>query len=122
MDKCIMDPERDCVGKAKAEMLEKQVHEYMQRSRETHAELYARVTALERNDAARDAQYSAIMDKLDEMSGRMNEMSGRMNGLTESVTALEVKPAKRWDAVVDKVLLVVIGAVVAFMLAKLGIQ
>ena len=115
MDKCIMDPERDCIGKAKAEMLEKQVHEYMQRSRETHAELYARVTALERNDAARDAQYSAIMDKL-------NELFGRIDGLTESVTELQVKPARRWDTVVDKVLLAVVGAVVVFILAKLGIQ
>ena len=39
-EKCIVDPSRDCLGLAKAEMLEKQIAEYRQQSRETHSELY----------------------------------------------------------------------------------
>lgn len=31
------------------------------------------------------------------------------------------KPAKRWDSIIDKVLLTVIGAIVLYMLAKLGL-
>ena len=38
-EKCIVDPSRDCLGLAKAEMLEKQIAEYRQQSRETHSEL-----------------------------------------------------------------------------------
>ena len=114
MEKCIIDPERDCIGKAKADMLEKQLNEHIQRSRETHSHLYARITALERNDSARDAQYASIMDKLTEMSSRLSEA-------LDTISEIEQKPAKRWDSVVDKILLAVIGAVVAYMLAKLGL-
>ena len=36
-EKCIVDPSRDCLGLAKAEMLENQIAEYRQQSRETHS-------------------------------------------------------------------------------------
>ena len=66
-EKCVADPSRDCLGLAKAEMLEKQIAEYRQQSRETHSELYTRITALEKSDAKRDEQYSKILDKLNDM-------------------------------------------------------
>ena len=54
-EKCLIDPARDCLGLAKAEMLEKQIAEYRQQSRETHSELYSRITALEKSDAKRES-------------------------------------------------------------------
>ncbi len=72
-EKCIADPSRDCLGLAKAEMLEKQIAEYRQQSRETHSELYTRITALEKSDAKRDEQYSKILDKLNDMQADINK-------------------------------------------------
>lgn len=41
--------------------------------------------------------------------------------LDNKVEVLEKKPGKRWDSVVDKILMLLIGAVMAFLLAKLGL-
>lgn len=43
---------------------------------------------------------------------------GRLEG---KVDVLESKPAKRWDSLVDKLLWGVAGAVLAFLLAKIGL-
>jgi hypothetical protein len=45
----------------------------------------------------------------------------RLKSQGERIGALEGKPGKKWDAVVDKALMLVVGAVVAFMLTKLGL-
>lgn len=41
--------------------------------------------------------------------------------LEGKVDVLETKPAKRWDGLVDKLIWGVVGAVLAFMLAQIGI-
>lgn len=38
----------------------------------------------------------------------------------EDVEVLKTKPAKRWDAVVDKIIMLVVGGIVAYALAKIG--
>ena len=39
----------------------------------------------------------------------------------DKIDDLERKPAKRWESVVEKVLLTAVGAVVAYLLAKAGL-
>ena len=39
MANCILDPQRDCLGLARAEMLEKQVEEYREKSSKDHREM-----------------------------------------------------------------------------------
>jgi hypothetical protein len=41
--------------------------------------------------------------------------------LDGKVDALEMKPAKRWDGLVDKLVWGIVGSVLAFMLAQIGI-
>lgn len=41
--------------------------------------------------------------------------------LQKDVEELKMKPAKRWDSVVDKVLMLLIGGIVGFFLMKLGL-
>lgn len=38
------------------------------------------------------------------------------------ITAIEQKPAKRWDGVVDKLILLIVAAVAGFLLAKFGLS
>ena len=54
-EKCILDPQRDCLGLAKANMLEKQMSEWREASRSTHKELFDRMRELEKAEAAREA-------------------------------------------------------------------
>lgn len=46
-EKCILDPQRDCIGLAKAQMLEKQLERFQEQSRNTHEKMYDRLRDLE---------------------------------------------------------------------------
>ena len=55
------------------------------------------------------------------MAEKQNHMADTVDKLDGKVEALESKPGKRWDGVVEKALLVVVGAIVAWLLGQLGI-
>ena len=40
--------------------------------------------------------------------------------LDEKVEVLEHKPAKRWESVIDKVIMTIVGTVIGYILFKLG--
>lgn len=106
MANCILDPQRDCLGLARAEMLEKQVEEYREKSSKDHREMYDRIRQLEIANARTDTQYGQIMETL--------------GALKSDIAELKTKPARRWDAVVDKILLGVIGAIVVYIMSQVG--
>lgn len=80
----------------------------------THREMFRRLGELETATAVQDTKLDTIDDKLDDIQ------TGQKTLLTK-VEALEAKPGKRWDGLVDKVLWAVAGAVVAFLLARVGL-
>ena len=106
-EKCILDPQRDCLGLQKANMLEKQMSEWREASRSTHKELFDRIRELEKAEAARNEQYDNIMEKLDRLIAWQE--------------AEQSKPKKRWEAIVDKSVWAVLAAVIAFILARIGL-
>lgn len=55
------------------------------------------------------------------MAEQMKTMNTNVSTLTNKVEEIESKPAKKWEAVVEKVLLVIVGAVVAFALTQIGL-
>ena len=55
-EKCIIDPQRDCLGLQKADMLEKQITELRESARGTHKEMFDRIRELEKVEAARNEQ------------------------------------------------------------------
>lgn len=52
---------------------------------------------------------------------RQDDMDGDIKEIKSDVKSLTSKPAKRWDSVVEKVMLTAAGAVVAYILARLGL-
>lgn len=116
-EKCIINPERDCIGKAEAALLEKRIDdlEEGQRKESEFRELYYK-ERLERakRDAEMDAKISGIYEKMDTMNGDIKEV-------LETQKACAMKPVKRWDAIVDKAIWAVLAAVIAFILAKVGL-
>lgn len=87
--------------------LEQQVKDLQKQNGEDHKELRDRLTQLEKEEAVQLVQYKTILDKLD--------------GLTEKVEALEAKPGKRWESVVEKAVWAVCAAVIAFLLGRVGL-
>ncbi len=106
-EKCIIDPARDCLGLAKAEMLEKQVDEYRRQARETHSQLFDRIRELERAESARGEQYKQIMEKLDQ--------------LLEWQETQQKKPQAFVDDIKGKVVWAVLAAIIAFILGRIGL-
>ena len=109
-DNCILDPERDCIGKAEAAKLEgriKALEEWKEDSKKFHTDFYS----WQNKQAERDG-------KLDEQLRTMDENIKKVLA-TQEVCSL--KPGKRWDAIVDKAIWAVLAAVIAFVLAKIGL-
>ena len=55
------------------------------------------------------------------MAEQMKTMNTSVDKLTTKVDELEEKPAKRWDAVVDKIVWAVLAALIAFLLGRIGL-
>lgn len=55
------------------------------------------------------------------MAEQIKTMTASVNTLTGKVDKLEEKPAKRWDAIVEKIILVVVAALVGAALAHFGL-
>ena len=106
-EKCIIDPSRDCLGLAKASMLEKQVDEYRRQARETHSQLFDRIRDLERAEAARNEQYKQIMEKLDQ--------------LLEWQETQQSKPQAFVDDLKGEIIWAILAAVIAFILGRVGL-
>ena len=87
--------------------LEQQVKDLQKQNGADHREIRDRLQQLEKEEAVQMVQYKTILDKLDELSGK--------------VDALEAKPGKRWESIVEKALWAVCAAVIAFLLGRLGL-
>lgn len=109
-DKCIINPERDCIGKAAAAKLEgriKSLEEWQRDSKDFHHEFYD----WQRQQIARDA-------RLDE---QLNSMNVNINKLVSWQESQQSAPKKRIDAIVDKAVWAVLAAFIAFILARVGL-
>lgn len=55
------------------------------------------------------------------MSNEQGQLKRAVDGLCMDVEEIKSKPAKRWEGVVEKILFAIVGAMVTFILAKIGI-
>lgn len=109
-DKCIINPERDCIGKAAAVKLEARI-ESLERWQGESQKFHNAFYDWQRDQIARDA-------KLDE---QLSNMEKSLNKLVARQESEDQKPRKRWDDLADKVIWAVLAAVIAFVLAKIGL-
>lgn len=107
-EKCILDPERDCLGLMKARELEKDVNELRKQNSSSHERIFDRLSELEKQEGIQVVQYEHILEKLDQ--------------LTMDVKELKAKPGKRWEGIVEKVIGLVVAAVVGYFMAMLGMK
>jgi hypothetical protein len=76
------------------------------------------------------------IDKLEESTYVLNQLAKNMGIMAEKqkqmvdsvekldgkVTALEQKPAKRWDSLISKIILTLTAAFLAYLLSKIGLE
>lgn len=56
------------------------------------------------------------------MAEKQERTAKTVERLDKKLSAIEQEPAKRWKAVVEKIIMTVVAALVGFALAKLGIS
>lgn len=55
------------------------------------------------------------------LADREERVEGDVKEIKSDVKALNEKPAKKWDSLVDKIILTIAAAVIGFLLSKLGL-
>lgn len=167
-EKCILDPERDCLGLRRAEelagdlkALDTKLNGFQQNITDTNSRFGARIGKLEAREEVREEQYKHVREKLDNITRDMSDFQKenkdsvselrkehkesmeelrkgnkdildavtplkhkveQLEQLSDDVEELKEKPAKRWDGIIEKIIGIVVAAVVGFILAKVGLQ
>lgn len=106
--RCIIDPRFECFGIKEARRVEEKLNAYILQENESHHRIFKQIDGVIADMKVRDEQYKHIIEKLDH--------------LTDSVNSLESKPARRWDSVVDKIIMLVVAGVIGFILMRLGLN
>lgn len=84
-----------------------------------------RIEGLERDQLALNqlATSVAVMAQEQQTIRRDVAKSGEdIKAVRKSIEELQAAPGKRWEKVVEKIILVAVGAVVAWLLARMGIK
>ena len=109
--KCIIHPERDCIGLAEAVILRKRIEdleEWREKSSKFHNDFYD----WQRGQIDRDA-------RVDE---KITTIGANVNKIIKWQEDQQMQPAKRWESIVDKIIMLIIGAVFALVVSKLGLS
>lgn len=75
-----------------------------------------RIDKLEQNYEA----LNKLTTSVEVMATKLDTMNANLKEVSEKVDEQAAKPGKRWEAIVEKVLLVVVSAIVVYALAKIG--
>lgn len=75
---------------------------------------------LEKLEASTEA-ISRLATSMEVMASKQEQVAETVEKLDGKVTAMEEKPARRVDSLVDKIIWAVCAAVIAFVLAQLGL-
>jgi t-SNARE complex subunit (syntaxin) len=83
-----------------------------------------RIDKLEQQTEAIQSLATSV-EKMVQEQGHQTEAIERIEKNVEKldgkVEVLEHRPAKRWDSVVDKIIMTIVGAVVGYILVKIGL-
>ena len=94
----------------------------------THEQRLTAVEERAKSNSHRLEDVERRQDKLDELVSAVNVLAVReqnvendVKEIKSDVKTLTSKPGQRWDSIVEKVIMLLVGAVVAFALSKIGL-
>ncbi len=110
VENCELEPNRECHNSTRIALLENRV-ELLEEGQD-------------REEAFRKTYYAdreARIDRDARLDEKMNAMDRKLDGVKSWVDEQQDKPSKRWDAIVEKVVSLIVAALVGFVLAKIGL-
>lgn len=75
-----------------------------------------RIEKLEKSTEA----INKLATSMEVMATKQNEVAENVGKLTDKVTEIEHRPAKRWDSIINAILTTITGAILLYILARLG--
>ena len=94
-------------------------------------ELERRLCAVEDRSKSNSHRLKAVEDKQDAMTALVQsvaamaqkqvDMDADLKEIKADVKSINLRPAKRWESIVDKALLAAVGALVAYIAVRLGL-
>lgn len=107
------------------------LQEYRLENEKRWADFSVRMKSIEDNNEViyqRLNKQAALVEDIQQLSSSVAVLANNMKSLLEEqqlqnkrLEELEKKPAKRWDAVIDKIIMTVLGALIAFVLLQAGL-
>ena len=70
----------------------------------------------------RQSEIGELVTSMATMAQKQETMERDVGEIKTKVDAIAAKPGKRWDAIVDKILLGIVAALVAYALSQLGVS
>lgn len=128
MPNCIQDPQHDCFGLAEAEILKHQIQSIQDQmkqdrkdrkrdsksNKKDHKEFYRRMEFSEKAQALTQNQLAQVLADTQEIKSSLGQHG-------QAISDINSKPAKTWEKRVEQIVGLVIAAVVALVLAKIGL-
>ena len=107
------------------------LQEYRLENEKRWADFSVRMKAIEDDNEViyqRLNKQSALVQDIQELSSSVAVLANNMKSMLDEqqrqnkrLEELEKKPVKRWDAVVDKIVMTVLGALIAYVLLQVGL-
>jgi hypothetical protein len=108
-----------------------ELQEYRLENEKRWADFSVRMKAIEDDNEViyqRLNKQSALVQDIQQLSSSVAVLANNMKSLLDEqqrqnkrLEELEKKPVKRWDAVIDKIVMTVLGALIAFVLLQAGL-
>ena len=76
-----------------------------------------RIDKLEKSTEA----INRLATSMEVMATKQDEVANTVAKLDKKVTIIESKPAKRWESIVDKIILTIAAAIIGFFLSRIGL-
>lgn len=107
------------------------LQEYRLENEKRWADFSVRMKAIEDDNEViyqRLNKQAALVEDIQQLSSSVAILANNMKSMLEEqqrqnkrLEELERKPAKRWDAVIDKIIMTVLGALIAYVLLQAGL-
>lgn len=108
-----------------------ELQEYRLENEKRWADFSVRMKAIEDDNEViyqRLNKQSALVQDIQQLSSSVALLANNMKSLLDEqqrqnqrLEELEKKPVKRWDAVIDKIVMTVLGALIAYVLLQVGL-
>lgn len=108
-----------------------ELQEYRLENEKRWADFSVRMKAIEDDNEViyqRLNKQSALVKDIQQLSSSVAVLANNMKSLLDEqqrqnqrLEELEKKPVKRWDAVIDKIVMTVLGALIAYVLLQVGL-